>query len=160
MKRSNEKLRSQLSASLLQLEEARLSMEQCDINGLIVNTYREATRGLKAARMAGDLTMETVDDAMVMLQEEMDEMNSIGEIIGGRSRDSSDFTYEQRTELELELRTLMEDEVPPCLNEEDSSALVDALSRLDFNESSPIAQATPQQGCNSELNPSKQLVPI
>jgi len=90
----------------------------------------------------------------------MDEMNSIGEIIGGRSRDSSDFTYEQRTELELELRTLMEDEVPPCLNEEDSSALVDALSRLDFNESSPIAQATTQQGCNSELNPSKQLVPI
>jgi len=71
MKRSNEKLRSQLSASLLQLEEARLSMEQCDINGLIVNTYREATRGLKAARMAGDLTMETVDDAMVMLQEEV-----------------------------------------------------------------------------------------
>ena len=71
MKRSNEKLRSQLSVSLMQLEEARLALERCDINGLIVNTYREAARGLKAARMGGDLTVETAEEAMDLLQEEV-----------------------------------------------------------------------------------------
>ena len=71
MKRSNEKLRSQLSTSLMQLEEALLALERCDINGLILNSYREAARGLKAARMGGDLSVETVEEAMDLLQEEV-----------------------------------------------------------------------------------------
>ncbi len=71
MKRSNEKLRSQLSTSLMQLEEALLALERCDINGLILNSYREAARGLKAARIGGDLSVETVEEAMDLLQEEV-----------------------------------------------------------------------------------------
>ena len=71
MKRSNEQLRSQLSASLLQLEEARLAMERCDIDALIVNTYRDAAKGLKAARIGGGLSAETVEEAVDMMQEEV-----------------------------------------------------------------------------------------
>ena len=71
MKRNNEKLRSQLSTSLMQLEEALLALERCDINGLILNSYREATRGLKAARIGGNLSVETVEEAMDLLQEEV-----------------------------------------------------------------------------------------
>jgi hypothetical protein len=55
----------------MQLEEALLALERCDINGLILNSYREATRGLKAARIGGDLSVETVEEAMDLLQEEV-----------------------------------------------------------------------------------------
>lgn len=91
----------------------------------------------------------------------MDELNSIGEIIGG-SRDG-DLTDEQRAELELELQSMM-DELPTdsraCSEEGDS--LVDALSRVDLNATHMTSmRATTQQETSSELYPTKQqLVPI
>lgn len=90
----------------------------------------------------------------------MDELNSIGEIIGG-SRDG-DLTDEQRAELELELQSMM-DELPTdsraCSEEGDS--LVDALSRVDLNAATLMTRATTQQETSSELHPTKQqLVPI
>lgn len=90
----------------------------------------------------------------------MDELNSIGEIIGG-SRDG-DLTDEQRAELELELQSMI-DELPTdsraCSEEGDS--LVDALSRVDLNATLMI-RATTQQETSSELHPKQQqqLVPI
>ena len=89
----------------------------------------------------------------------MDELNSIGEIIGG-SR-GGDLTDEQRAELELELQSLM-DEMPAdnraCSEEGDS--LVDALSRVDLN-ATPMAPATPQREPSSEPHQMKQQpVPI
>jgi len=87
----------------------------------------------------------------------MDELNSIGEIIGG-SRDG-DLTDEQRAELELQS---MMDELPTdsraCSEEEDS--LVVALSRVDLN-ATLMTRATTQQETRSEIHPTKQqLVPI
>ena len=90
----------------------------------------------------------------------MDELNSIGEIIGG-SREG-DLTDEQRGELELELQSMI-DELPTdstaCSEEGDS--LVDALSRVDLN-ATLMTRATTQQETSSELHPTKQqqLVPI
>jgi hypothetical protein len=90
----------------------------------------------------------------------MDELNSIGEIIGG-SRDG-DLTDEQRAELELELQSMM-DELPAdsraCSEEEDS--LVDVLSRVDLN-ATLMTRAATQQETSSELHSTKQqqLVPI
>ena len=87
----------------------------------------------------------------------MDELNSIGEIIGG-SRDG-DLTDEQRAELELQS---MMDELPTdsraCSEEGDS--LVVALSRVDLN-ATLMTRATTQQETRSEIHPTKQqLVPI
>jgi hypothetical protein len=90
----------------------------------------------------------------------MDELNSIGEIIGG-SRDG-DLTDEQRAELELELQSMM-DELPTDSRaySEEGDSLVVALSRVDLN-ATLMTRATTQQETRPELHPTKQqqLVPI
>jgi hypothetical protein len=70
-KKSKVAAKDKYSISLVQLEEAFMQIEDVGFNIIITNAYQTATNGMKSIRETGNLTVETIDDALDAFNDEV-----------------------------------------------------------------------------------------